>query len=190
MCAPPDGPLLRTASGEPDAPPTQAAEAPAEKVAEVNEHHESVCSLRHIINRFLLPMTVGGLNGFPWSGVGLHFREQEWALWRLGLCSFLGFAVRMMVGTSMLKWGFWPCLPICVVHLLCLIPVIMNPNWEMAVMLQMIALLGFDSQLANDFLVFYNFRSSQALALRATSQKLASLSGATLPAPPLEEPRA
>ncbi|CAE7256457.1 unnamed protein product [Symbiodinium sp. CCMP2592] len=121
-------------------------------------------------------MTVGGLNGFPWSGVGLHFREQEWALWHLGLCSFLGFAVRMVVGTSMLKWGFWVCLPICVVHLSFLIPVLTNPNWETAVMLQMIALLGFDSQLANDFLVFYNFRSSQALALRATSQKLASLS--------------
>ena len=138
MCAPPEGPRVCTESGGPDPPPAHTAEAPPEEVAEVKEQHESICSLRYIINCFLLPMTVGGLNGFPWSGVGLHFREQEWALWRLGLCSFFGFAVRMAVVSSMLKWGFWLCLPICVVHLLCLLLILsshllhrclLKPGW-------------------------------------------------------------
>ena len=128
------------------------------------------CNWRYISNCFLLPLTNGGVNGFPWSGVALFFQLNGWPLWKLGVCSFAGFGLRVMMAIMYLKVGPWLSLITTTIHLAFCLPALINPFTDWAVMMEMIALLGLDSMLPNDAIVFYNYCDSEMQAQKAASQ--------------------
>ena len=128
------------------------------------------CTWRYVANCYLLPLTNGGVNGFPWSGVALFFQLNGWPLWKLGVCSFAGFGLRVIMAILYLKLGTWLSLVSTSIHLACCVPALINPFAEWAVIIEMIALLGLDSMLPNDAIVFYNYCDSEAQAQRAATQ--------------------
>ncbi|CAE7303320.1 unnamed protein product [Symbiodinium microadriaticum] len=133
------------------------------------------CTWRYVANCFLLPLTNGGVNGFPWSGVALFFQLNGWPLWKLGLCSFAGFGLRVIMALLYLKVGTWVSLVTTTIHLACCVPALINPFADWAVIMEMVALLGLDSMLPNDAIVFYNYCDSETQAQKAASQVLQSL---------------
>ena len=138
------------------------------------------CNWRYIANCFLLPLTNGGVNGFPWSGVALFFQLNGWPLWKLGVCSFAGFGLRVVMAIMYLKFGTWLSLLSTSVHLAFCVPALINPFAEWAVIMEMIALLGLDSMLPNDAIVFFNYCDSETQAQKAASQA-PSLDGVNKP---------
>ncbi|CAE7363707.1 unnamed protein product [Symbiodinium sp. CCMP2456] len=142
--------------------------------AEFDDHIP--CTWRYIANCFLLPLTNGGVNGFPWSGVALFFQLNGWPLWKLGLCSFAGFGLRVIMALLYLKVGTWVSLVTTTIHLACCVPALINPFADWAVIMEMIALLGLDSMIPNDAIVFYNYCVLQSLvACYATASTLGGL---------------
>ena len=92
----------------------------------------------------VLPITGGIVNGFPWAGASLHFKANGWEVWHLGATHLLGYFLRVPNSQSLLVYGQWLVLVQSTVHTMAVIPALVAPDVEWAVLLQLLASVAFD----------------------------------------------
>mmetsp|Transcript_55950 Transcript_55950/g.130763 ORF Transcript_55950/g.130763 Transcript_55950/m.130763 type:complete len:674 (-) Transcript_55950:281-2302(-) len=145
-------------------------------LAEQLDYDDSIrCNWRFIASCYLFPMTNGFMNGYSWAGAGLYFRQNGWPLAVLGTCTMVGFSLRVAAASLYLKFGFWLCLPLALVHFACLIPALLYPEDLGCIALQLTAVAGLDMMLPNDSIVFYNYSMTEQQAQKANATTIQSL---------------
>lgn len=125
----------------------------------------------------IMPFLAWFVTGYAYASVGLHYRENSWAIWHMGVLTFLAYLVRPVVSLIISRVGPWMALPLTCFALLLLLPAVFEPSDEVAVSLQMISAWSFLVDLALQGFCFTRFSDKDALRKASRLQSLSSTTG-------------
>lgn len=59
----------------------------------------------------IMPFLAWFVTGYAYASVGLHYRENSWAIWHMGVLTFLAYLVRPVVSLIISRVGPWMARP-------------------------------------------------------------------------------
>eukprot|EP00439_Symbiodinium_sp_Y106_P061104 s379_g9.t1 len=132
-----------------------------EELAPEDEDAPIPCGWKFVAIGYLLPITIGGLNGCHWAAATFLFQENGWDLSYISAITFAGFICRPFVTRSLVSLGMWMTVPIAVLHLLCAGAGLLFPDREWAVLTQIWAVLCLDIYVGGETLAFITFGDTE-----------------------------
>ena len=148
-----------------EAAATEADAAVEEVMLEEEVQEDGIrCGWQYVFICYLLPLTIGGVNGCHWAPASLHFQANGWELWHLGVVSLVSFLARTLVTRLLVTVGTWTALLISLAHFGCALVGLLFADNEAAVLVQLFGVIALDIYVGAEALAFSTFGDSESNA--------------------------